>query len=120
MTDLVTDEMVEAAARAMDRAYNPERAPILAAMFRDYARAALEAAAPLIAAATLRYAPEHENRELSDYDDGIRESCPDHNPVQHRDGNPPWCPRCGLTAAMTEPVSRFKRNRADELEADRG
>ena len=41
------------------------------------------------------------------------EPCPDHNPVQHRDGNPPWCPRCGLTAAMTEPVSRFKRDRAE-------
>ena len=41
------------------------------------------------------------------------EPCPDHNPVQHRDGSPPWCPRCGLTAAMTEPVSRFKRDRAE-------
>ena len=41
------------------------------------------------------------------------EPCPDHNPVHHRDGNPPWCPRCGLTAAMTEPVSRFKRDRAE-------
>ena len=50
MSDYVTDEMVETAARAMDHAYNPDRAPILAAMFRDYARAALEAVAPLIAA----------------------------------------------------------------------
>ena len=50
----VTDKMVETAARAIDHAYNPERHPILAAMFGDYARAALEAAAPLIAAATLR------------------------------------------------------------------
>ena len=31
---LITDEMVETAARAMDHAYNPERHPILAAMFR--------------------------------------------------------------------------------------
>lgn len=54
MSDYVTDEMVETAARAMDHAYNPDRAPILAAMFRDYARAALEAAAPLIAAQALR------------------------------------------------------------------
>ena len=51
---LVTDEMVESAARAIDHAYNPDRAPILAAMFRDYARAALEAAAPQIAATALR------------------------------------------------------------------
>ena len=50
MRELITDEMVETAARAMDHAYNPDRAPILAAMFRDYARAALDAAAPLIAA----------------------------------------------------------------------
>ena len=52
----VTDEMVETAARAMDHAYNPDRTPILAAMFRDYARAALDAAAPLIAADALREA----------------------------------------------------------------
>ena len=48
MSELITDEMVEVAAQAMDRAYNPERAPVLAAMFRDYARAALEAVAPLM------------------------------------------------------------------------
>ena len=53
-SDLVTDEMVETAARAIDHAYNPERHPILAAMFGDYARAALEAVAPLIAAQALR------------------------------------------------------------------
>ena len=51
MSDYVTDEMVEAAAQATDRAYNPERAPVLAAMFRDYARAALEAVILAIAAA---------------------------------------------------------------------
>ena len=56
MSDYVTDEMVETAARAIDHAYNPERHPILAAMFRDYARAALETVAPLIAAAALRRA----------------------------------------------------------------
>ena len=42
MSELITDAMVETAARAMDHAYNPERAPVLAAMFRDYARAALK------------------------------------------------------------------------------
>ena len=60
MRELITDEMVETAARAVDHAYNPERAPILAAMFRDYALAALEAAAPQIAAAALREAADRE------------------------------------------------------------
>ena len=44
MSDLVTDEMVDAAAHAS---------------FRD---------------GFMRHAPEHENRDLSDYDDSIRES----------------------------------------------
>ena len=56
MSDCVTDEMVEIAAQAMDRAYNAERHPVLAAMFRDYARAVLDAAAPQIAAEALRKA----------------------------------------------------------------
>lgn len=30
-----------------------------------------------------------------------------HQPIQHRDGKPPWCPTCGLTAEGTEPVSRL-------------
>lgn len=30
--------------------------------------------------------------------------CPDHRPVQHRDGKPPWCKTCGLTAYGVEPV----------------
>lgn len=54
MSEPITDEIVETAARAMDHAYNPDRAPILAAMFRDYARAALDAAAPMIAGAALQ------------------------------------------------------------------
>lgn len=29
--------------------------------------------------------------------------CPDHNPVQHRDGKPPWCPVCRLTANWKNP-----------------
>ena len=60
MSEPITDEMVETAARAIDHAYNPDRAPILAAMFRDYARAALEAVAPQIAAAALRDAADRE------------------------------------------------------------
>lgn len=35
----------------------------------------------------------------------------EHRPVQHRDGKPPWCPECGLTAEGTEPVSRFATRR---------
>ena len=70
MSDYVTDEMVEAAARAIDHAYNPERHPILAAMFGDYARAALEAAAPAIAATALRDAADW----LDDMARGHRES----------------------------------------------
>lgn len=31
----------------------------------------------------------------------------EHRPVQHRDGKPPWCKVCGLTADFTTPVSRF-------------
>ena len=38
------DEAVEAMAEAMDAAYNPDRYPIMAAMFRDYADAGLDAA----------------------------------------------------------------------------
>lgn len=29
--------------------------------------------------------------------------CPDHKPVQHRDGKPPWCPVCRLTATWDNP-----------------
>ena len=95
MSDLVTDEMVETAARAMDCAYNPERAPVLAAMLHDYARAALDAAAPLIAAATLRDAADW----LDDMARGHRESA--------------------YLGAGRDLISRL-RTRADELEADRG
>jgi hypothetical protein len=28
-----------------------------------------------------------------------------HQPVQHRDGMPPWCDDCGLTATYQHPVS---------------
>lgn len=36
-----TAEDVDRAAEAMDRNYNPDQSPVLAAMFQDYARAAL-------------------------------------------------------------------------------
>ena len=49
MSELITDAMVEAAAEAMADDWNPERDPVLSAMFRDYAVSALEAAAPFIA-----------------------------------------------------------------------
>ena len=35
--------------------------------------------------------------------------CQDHRPVQHRDGKPPWCKTCGLTAYGVEPVGLFDR-----------
>ena len=95
MSDYVTDEMVETAARAMDHAYNPDRSPILAAMFRDYALAALEAVAPLIAAAALRDAAD---REMAAW-----ESVP---------MSPDW------TEAI-ESVCETLRARADEMEAGR-
>ena len=41
---LLSDEAIERAARAMDENFNPDRHPIMAAMFRDYAKAALTAA----------------------------------------------------------------------------
>lgn len=46
------ERMIEAAAQAMDENYNPDRYPVLSAMFSDYARVALEAAAPFILAQT--------------------------------------------------------------------
>lgn len=92
---LITDEMVETAARAIDHAYNPERHPILAAMFGDYARAALEAVAPRIAAAALRDAADW----LDDMARGYRESA--------------------YLSAGRGLIARL-RARADEMEADRG
>ena len=41
---LLSDEAIERAARAMDENFNPDRYPIMAAMFRDYAKTALTAA----------------------------------------------------------------------------
>ena len=41
---LLSDEAVERAARALDENFNPDKYPILAAMFRDYAKTALTAA----------------------------------------------------------------------------
>lgn len=33
--------------------------------------------------------------------------CSNHNPIQHRDGKPPWCRICGLTADGQVPKSRI-------------
>ena len=46
------DEAVEAWAAAVDAAYNPDRYPIMAAMFRDYADAGLDAALAVLQPAT--------------------------------------------------------------------
>ena len=42
------------------------------------------------------------------FDEGgtLEPVCDDHKPVQHRDGKPPWCDGCGLTASGEEPVSK--------------
>lgn len=34
--------------------------------------------------------------------------CPEHRPVQHRDGRPPWCRACGHDATGREPVRAFR------------
>ena len=46
MADLISkrEEAIEAWAAAVDAAYNPDRCPIMAAMFHDYADAGLDAA----------------------------------------------------------------------------
>lgn len=38
-------------------------------------------------------------------------ACENHQPVQHRDGKPPWCRACGLTRTGQEPVSRLDSQR---------
>lgn len=40
----------------------------------------------------------------------MTEICSDHNPVQHRDGKPPWCKICGLTENFKKPVSKFLKS----------
>lgn len=47
------DEAVEAWAAAVDAAYNPDRYPIMAAMFRDYSDAGLDAALAVLAPTVL-------------------------------------------------------------------
>ena len=102
MSDYVTAEMVETAARA---AYNsgsggydlwPHLTSYEEEMYLKEARAALEAVAPLIAAATLRDAAD---REMAAWE-----------PVPM---SPDW-----LDAV--EAVCEELRARADEMEADRG
>lgn len=53
MTNLNPD-LIEQAAKAMADDWNPDRDPILSAMFRDYAATAIAAVAPFIAAQVLR------------------------------------------------------------------
>lgn len=48
------------------------------------------------------------------FDEGDDETpvvCDDHRPVQRRDGKPPWCHECGLTASGEEPASKLKRRK---------
>ena len=37
--------------------------------------------------------------------------CPDHRPVQHRDGKPRWCSMCGLDIGGHVPKSVFDKKR---------
>lgn len=46
------------------------------------------------------------------------QACTDHKPVQHRDGKPPWCKECGLTAAGVEPKSRLGQAAGQENARD--
>lgn len=39
----------------------------------------------------------------------MRTTCGKHEPVQHRDGKPPWCEECGLTEAYEKPKSWLGR-----------
>lgn len=38
-------------------------------------------------------------------------ACSEHRPVQHRDGKPPWCPSCGLTADGYTPRAHWEVTR---------
>ncbi len=42
----------------------------------------------------------------------------DHKPVQHRDGCPPWCETCKLTADFTIPISRLGKQSHNEIAAE--
>lgn len=39
--------------------------------------------------------------------------CPDHVERQHRDGLPPWCPRCGWTHGLRVPAQKLGESRAE-------
>ncbi len=56
---------------------------------------------------TLRLADAVRLLRASGYGDPMQLSppgdCPNHKPVQHRDGRPPWCDKCGLTADYQDP-----------------
>ena len=103
MRELITDEMVETAARAYHEAA-PEAVagswdvstPLIHERGRGRARAALEAAAPLIAAATLRDAAD---REMTAWEPVLM--------------SPDW-------VEAIESVCETLRARANELEANNG
>jgi len=43
-----------------------------------------------------------------------------HNPIQHRDGKPPWCRECGLTESFQFPTSRFDKLQKHSRRRKRG
>jgi len=44
----------------------------------------------------------------------------EHNPIQHRDGKPPWCRECGLTDSFQVPTSKFDRLQKHSRRRNRG
>ena len=42
--------------------------------------------------------------------------CDDHVTVQHRDGKPPWCRKCGLTSTWQNPHESQKKDPEDAVD----
>jgi hypothetical protein len=106
MSELITDEMVEAAADAIADAYDALTQDDIRSMAQIEARAALEAAAPLIAGRALRGAAER----LHERTDGV-----------HREGTKGWPERHRevYALAINEASDALKAD-ADRIEGERG
>lgn len=53
-----------------------------------------------------------EVKTAADKGRGIGPTCPEHRPVQHRDGKEPWCGLCGLNSNMKRPHSNMPTREA--------
>lgn len=60
-------------------------------------------------------APERIGKEIAQAFVSIGSDEHEHKPVQHRDGKPPWCNECGLTADGEEPYRPNRRNAPDAV-----